>query len=186
LRFLCHLNFYYKEITKNSSLLQVITPFSKKMWIVFCVLSPSTTPQLVGHVGSNKYRAVANLKFITDEWLRKNTPSTITSAPNTKLATSTQEWTEVPKESDINDKTPKGMYCVTENELSRVIYSIDDELDKGWLYNSSKKVIKKCAIFYLAESKFVNHVKIPDEKTPITYDDILRELTQVIASRGSK
>lgn len=148
------------------------------MYIIFTVDSVTKKETIIGHVGSNKYRAVAALRRYVDLELDKLKLKLPTHEKNLGVVMNAAEIAAV----DALDKLEPGLYIITSNSGTAIEVYIVDEVEVGWFRSSKRKDVKPVLISNLRESKQLDILPKP-ANTASNHDNLLGELRGVLKTR---
>jgi len=148
------------------------------MYIIFSVDPVTKKETIVGHVGSNKYRAVAALRKYVDMQLDKM----VLKAPlkECNLGAVVNEASISAVDTDVNLKA--GLYIITSvNGTFIEVYSVE-EVEVGWIRSVKRKDIKLILGTQLRESKQLDILPKPANAAS-SHDNLLGELRGVLKTR---
>lgn len=145
---------------------------------ILCSVNPTTQSiNVVGHVGSNKYRAVASLRKYV-ETLRGNSNLDDKVCMNAALCTE-----DVTAKLHTLTALKDGEYLVTYNNgMNIATYTIRD-VEVGWIRSVKNRVFQLTGNYCLVESKHLDILPKPTTEAS-QHDSLMGELRGVLKSRG--
>lgn len=162
------------------------------MYIIFNIDSVTKQSTIVGHVGSNKYRAVAALRKYVELQLPSipsSTPSSTPSSSPTNVVSSikdiTIDNTALPSLLPIEEeKLAVASYILTSKDGMAIdVYSVK-EVETGWIRSIKKKVVTLVLSVRLNLSKQLDILPKPTKDISL-HDSFIGELRGVLKSRGA-
>ena len=151
------------------------------MYIIFSVDLATKKQEIVGHVGSNKYRAVASLRKYVELQLASMYKSADKGAyMEYNLGAGINESGLIAVEPE--EKLKPGMYIITSNNSSSIdVYQVT-EVEIGWIRSIKRKEIKHILSHHLRESKQLDILPKPANAAS-NHDNLLGELRSVLKTR---
>lgn len=147
------------------------------MYIIFSVDLATKKQEIIGHVGSNKYRAVASLrKYVELQVAKLGKVSPI----EYNLGATINEAGLIAAEKEDNLKP--GVYIITSNNGTTIeVYQVT-EVEIGWIRSIKRKDIKHVSTHHLRESKQLDILPKPANAASL-YDNMIGELRGVLKTR---
>lgn len=155
------------------------------MYIIFNIDPVTKQSTIVGHVGSNKYRAVAALR----KYVELQLPSIPSSSTPASVASSikdiTIDNTVLPSLLPIEEeKLAVASYILTSKDGMAIdVYSVK-EVETGWIRSIKKKVVTLVLSVRLNLSKQLDILPKPTKDISL-HDSFIGELRGVLKSRGA-